>query len=98
MLKAGDVVDIFEDPLTMVRKEGNAEIVEHVVELEPGVNQYKVHFFGDSPDTIVVRTIADEPICTGTNPIDCDDENCKAHGVQAAHWVGVKNRQAMGEQ
>lgn len=62
MLQAGNVVEVYEDPLTMVRKEGNAKIVEHVLELEPGVDQYKVNFFGDDPRTIVVRTIVEKPV------------------------------------
>jgi hypothetical protein len=61
MLEKGTIVEVFEDPLTMVRKEGNAKIVEHVVELEPGLHQYRVNFIGDDPRTIVVRTIVEKP-------------------------------------
>ncbi len=61
MLAKGTIVEVFEDPLTMVRKEGNAKIIRHVVELEPGVDQYQVNFFGDCPETIVVRTIVEKP-------------------------------------
>ncbi len=61
MLGKGTIVEVFEDPLTMVCKEGNARIIEHVLELEPGVDQYKVNFFGDCPETIVVRTIVEKP-------------------------------------
>lgn len=61
MLAKGTIVEVFEDPLTMVRKEGNAKIVEHVAELEPGVDQYRVNFIGDDAGTVVVRTIAEKP-------------------------------------
>jgi hypothetical protein len=73
MLDQGTIVEVFEDPLTRVRKEGNAKIVEHVAELEPGLHQYRVNFVGDDLQTVVVRTIADE-----SKPV-----------AEAAHWVGA---------
>jgi coenzyme F420-reducing hydrogenase delta subunit len=59
MIAKGTIVEVFEDPLTMQHKEGNAEILEHVLELDPGVNQYKVNFINDDPEMVVIRTIAD---------------------------------------
>lgn len=87
MLAKGTIVEVFEDPLTMRTKEGNAKIMGHVSNLDDGLDQYIVHFVGDAPNFHVVRTIA-EVRCTGIDPIHCDDENCKVHGdAIRAHWV-----------
>jgi len=61
MLTNGKTVEIFEDPLTMIRKEGNAQIMGFVQEIEPGVNQYVVHFIEDAPGFHVIRMICDAP-------------------------------------
>ena len=83
MLKKGAIVEVYEDPLTMVRKEGNAKIIEHVMELEPGLDIYQVNFVGDHPASIVERKIAESPLCTCTDPVHPgDDPNCRVH------WVG----------
>jgi ribosome recycling factor len=34
MIANGTIVEVYEDPLTMQRKEGNAKILEHVLELD----------------------------------------------------------------
>ncbi len=89
MITKGTIVEVFEDPLTMIRKEGNAKIMGHVMELEPGVNQYVVHFVGDADGFHVVRMISENgPLCVGTDPVRCDNPQCRVHGGQiSAHWV-----------
>lgn len=89
MLSNGTMVEVFKDPLTMQRKEGNATIVGFVQELETGLKQYIVHFQGDARGFHVVRAIYEgAPICSGKDPVHCDDENCAVHGKQIrAHWV-----------
>lgn len=87
MLAKGTIVEVYEDPLTMKCKEGNARIVEHVVEFEHGVNLYKVNFIGDDPDLIVFRTVAECPICVCCDPLHPGgkDQNCRVHGMAVAH-------------
>ncbi len=88
MIKNGTIVEVYEDPLTMTCKEGNARIVEHVVELEPGVNQYKVNFIGDDPEMTVVRTVAEKPLCTCCDSRHEGDEvNCPVHGMAEVSHV-----------
>ena len=85
MFENGRIVEVYEDPLTMNHKEGNAKIIEHVVELEPGVDQYKVNFVGDDPSLVVVRTIVEEPCaCAEFIP---DSPLCKRHGRLYASYV-----------
>lgn len=90
MLAKGTIVEVYEDPLTMIRKEGNAKIMGYVMELESGVNQYVVHFVGDAPGFHVVRMISEnEPLCCCTDPVRPDNHSCKVHGASIpAHWVG----------
>jgi len=68
MFAKGTIVEIFEDPMTMTRKEGNAKIVKHVMELGPGMDVYRVNFIGDDPGTIVERKIA-SPSCMECNQV-----------------------------
>lgn len=78
MLSKGTIVAIYEDPYTQLRKEGNAEIVEHVLNLDPFVNQYDVHFVGDDPEMVFTRTVVEAQCCcyerAGDNP------DCPVHG------------------
>lgn len=86
MFANGTIVEVYEDPLTMARKEGNARVIEHVLELEPGVDQYKVNFIGDDPEMVVVRTVASDPICSCCDSHhEGDDENCPVHGKVVEH-------------
>ena len=81
MITSGSIVEVFEDPKTRQKKEGNARIIAHVRELEPGVNQYIVNFVGDDRGVTVTRTIADECCCfemAGDNP------KCTVH-VKVSH-------------
>lgn len=91
-LSNGTIVTIFEDPQTQLKREGNAKVMGFVQPLEPGLDQYVVHFIGDAPGFHVVRTIAENgPLCSGTDPVRCDDSNCRVHGESIrAHWVGTK--------
>jgi hypothetical protein len=84
MLANGRIVEIYEDPLTMQRKEGNAKIITHLKELEPGVNQYVVNFVGDERSITVTRTIADQPKCTCLEYAG-DDVNCPEHTKVVNH-------------
>ena len=71
MISRNAIVEIFEDPKTRKKKEGNARVIAHVRELEPGVNQYLVNFVGDDKSILVTRTIVDECCCfemAGDNP------------------------------
>lgn len=87
MLANGTMVEVFEDPLTMTVKEGNAKIIGHVLNFEPGVDQYVVNFVEDDPRSHVVRTIAEKPLCICTDPIHPDNLRCRVHGQKLA---GVK--------
>jgi hypothetical protein len=60
MYSVGTIVEVFEDPLTKRVKEGDAKIISHVMELEPGVHQYEVNFIGDGAAARYVRTIAND--------------------------------------
>jgi hypothetical protein len=62
MYRNGTIVEVFEDPLTMKRKEGNAMIVRHELEIERGLDQYWVNFVGDDPKAIYLRTISYVPL------------------------------------
>lgn len=86
MIAKGTIVEIYEDPFTMQRKEGNATVIQHLLEIEPGVNQYRVHFIGDVSGLNVTRTIVEKPQCVCCDPIHAgDNKNCLVH---SAHWVG----------
>jgi len=82
MFKKDQIVEVYEDPLTMVRKEGDAKIIEHVQEIEPGVDLYRVNFVGDHPQSIVERKIAESPICCCIDPVHPDNQVCRVH------WIG----------
>jgi|CXWL01.1.fsa_nt_gi hypothetical protein len=79
MIAKGTIVEIFEDPFTRTRKEGNAKVVVHIQELQPGVDQYKVHFIGDDDGLAVTRTIVEPPRCCCYERQD-DNINCPIHG------------------
>jgi hypothetical protein len=92
-----EIVEVYADPKTKTRKEGNARVVSHLREIEPGVHQYKVNFIGDCESVVVTRVIADEPMCTCCDPVHPDDANCLVHGIKSAHWVsGFTNQSVRG--
>ncbi|RJP53330.1 MAG: hypothetical protein C4583_04955 [Anaerolineaceae bacterium] len=81
MIKNGTIVEVYEDPLTMKRKEGNARIVKFLYEDEPGFGCYLVHFIGDAPEFFVQRFVADKPTCTCCDSLHAgDDVNCPVRG------------------
>jgi len=59
MLKIGQKVTVYEDPITKQKPEGQAEIIEHVESVDPGLDRYVVHFVGDPPGFHVMRLILD---------------------------------------
>ena len=77
MLSKGTIVTIYEDPYTQLRREGNAEIIEHVLELDPFVNQYDVHFIGDDPEMTFTRTVVEAKCCCVD--VAGDSSECKIH-------------------
>lgn len=79
MLKKGTIVEIFEDPFTRTRKEGNAQVVAHLQKLQPGIDQYKVHFIGDANGVSVTRIIVEPPMCCCCER-EGDNVNCLVHG------------------
>lgn len=87
MIAKGTIVTIYEDPLTMTRKEGNATVIEHVCELEDGVDQYKVNFIGDDLSLVVVRTIAAHPMCV-CHEKQGDNSDCRVHGMAEVSHAG----------
>lgn len=87
MYKTGEIVEVYEDALTMQRKEGNAVVVEALYEKEPGVGVYRVLFVGDERRSVVTRTIAKEPLCVCVDPVHPDNPRCRVHG-QVSHYVG----------
>lgn len=63
MLPKGTIVEIFEDPRTKQRKEGNASIVSCLAEHDgDGLSIYAVHFIGDDPALSVPRLIDEKEI------------------------------------
>lgn len=76
MISRNAIVEVFEDPKTRKKKEGNARVIAHVRELEPGVNQYLVNFVGDDRAVIVTRTIVDECCC---EEMASDNHKCLVH-------------------
>lgn len=84
MISRNAIVEVFEDPKTRKKKEGNARVIAHVRELEPGVNQYVVNFVGDERSITVTRTIADQPKCTCLEYAG-DDVNCPEHAKVVNH-------------
>ena len=87
MLKPGQTVTIYEDPITQLKPEGKATIIKFEGSLGDGLAQYYVHFVGDPRGLHVLRLIEDaedisnlcccmDPVQTGDNP------NCRVH------WVG----------
>jgi hypothetical protein len=84
MITRNAIVEIFEDPKTRKKKEGNARVIAHVREFEPGVNQYLVNFVGDERSITVTRTIADQPKCTCLEYAG-DDVNCHEHAKVVNH-------------
>lgn len=79
MLKKGTIVEIFEDPFTRTRKEGDARVIAHLQELQSGVDQYKVHFLGDADGVSVTRTIVEPSQCCCYECVG-DNVNCPIHG------------------
>jgi len=88
MIAIGTIVEVYEDPGTMLHKEGNARIVEQIAQSENGIDLYNVCFIGDDSGTIVERWISESPICRGIDEYHCDDVDCPVHGIKSAHWVG----------
>lgn len=88
MIAKGTIVEIYEDPWTMLLKEGNAKIVEQIAMSDIGIDLYGVCFIGDDPEMVVQRWVTEKPICTGVDPVRCDDVNCRVHGVKSTHVVG----------
>lgn len=93
MFGKGEIVEVFEDPMTMTRKEGSARIVEHVEVIIPGLDLYRVNFIGDDPRTIVERQVAEVAMCC-CRVVEGDNYQCRVHGSNVnAHWVrGVSNQ------
>ena len=61
-LEPGNVVDVFEDPMTEQRKEGQAELVEDLGIMVPCADHQELHhwmvkFIEDSPTEPVERWI-----------------------------------------
>lgn len=99
MITNGTIVTVYEDPITKQKVEGNAVVKGFVQNLQPGLNQYLVHFIGDAANFNVTRIIdeSEELICTGKDPVRCDDVDCKVHGAESrAHWVGASSHAQQG--
>lgn len=79
MIATGTIVEIYEDPFTKMRKEGDAKVIAYLQELDPGVHQCKVHFLEDKEGVAVTRTIVNGIQCTCLQ-YEGDDINCRAHG------------------
>lgn len=78
MIAKGTIVEIYDDPITRTRKEGNAKVIAHTQKLQPGVDQYKVHFVEDPDGVSVIRTIVEQPLCCCYER-EGDNVNCPVH-------------------
>lgn len=65
-LQAGDVVVIYQDPITEERREGEARLIKRHAEFRPidyererglQLEWWNVHFLDDDPDATVARLI-----------------------------------------
>lgn len=56
-ISKGTIVEVFEDPISKTKKEGNARVVGRV-----DVDLYQVNFIGDDPEMIVHRYIVEDQI------------------------------------
>jgi len=56
-MKRGDVVTIYENPMTMEKIEGEARLVRLLSFLGDNLERWAVHFPGDSPGSYVERVI-----------------------------------------
>ena len=62
MLSKGSLVEVFEDPITRQKKEGNARIVYPISISPDGLNIYGVNFIGDDPALVVTRMVDERPL------------------------------------
>jgi|CXWL01.1.fsa_nt_gi hypothetical protein len=81
MIAKGTIVEVYEDPLTMMRKEGNAEIIRHVSDGSDGLSLYSVRFIGEGMD--VQRWVAEKPLCCCFEKVG-DNDQCPVH-VKVSH-------------
>ena len=56
MMKVGDVVKVYQKPMTEEDFEGEAELIERIPFNLPGFEMWKVHFLNDDPLAIYHRT------------------------------------------
>jgi hypothetical protein len=82
MLSRGTTVTIYEDPITKQRPEGNATVVNYVQTLEPGRDQYVVHFIGDAENFHVVRTIDEAETALSSKALKNEWTTCGGCGKQ----------------
>lgn len=78
MISIGTIVEVYEDPWTMMHKEGNAKIVEQIAESYCGIDLYGVCFIGDDSKMVVQRWIADKPLCCCYEKAG-DNDQCPIH-------------------
>lgn len=89
MIAIGTIVEVYEDPWTMLHKEGNAKIVEQITKSDIGIDLYDVCFIGEDQRMVVQRWIAEKPLCTCCDPTHAgDDVNCPVHGIKSAQMTG----------
>lgn len=63
MLAKGSAVEVYEDPITKRKKEGNARIVYCIQEAgADGLGMYAVNFYEDDPALVVTRMIDELPL------------------------------------
>jgi hypothetical protein len=56
-MKRGDVVKIYENPVTKTKIEGEAKLMRLLKTMSDDLEQWEVHFTGDSPGSYVERAI-----------------------------------------
>lgn len=87
MLNKGTIVNVYEDPFTRIRLEGQARIVRHEADLAQGAVLYTVVFLNDRDHTPRLRKLVES---VSTEPCVCydqggDNPDCTVHVVQLAH-------------
>ena len=53
----GDIVMIYQDPITQLKPEGKARLVCKIMDWEDGIERWRVHFLEDGPDETFERNI-----------------------------------------
>ena len=60
-MKVGEIVMIYEDPITRQKPEGKAVLLRKIADMGDSLERWAVRFEGDGADSIYERNIRVEP-------------------------------------